>query len=169
MRAFALSLAAVGLLALSAPTQAQVSFSPVVGFDLEAEGPLIGLAFEVGAPLENLPLTPSIRPIAEVVFGGDESFGTDVDLTIIRARADLLARFDLGPDSNLSPYGFAGAGLEYIDVSVDTGIGGDFGDSDTEFIIAIGGGLEFTQFFAEADLGLSGGIEGLRIRAGYRF
>ena len=158
-------------LAIAVPAQAQVSFSPVVGYDLEAEGPLVGLAFEIGAPLQNLPLTPSIRPIVEYVFGGGDSFGgVDVNVSIIRARADLLARFDLGPDSQFSPYGFAGAGLEYIDVSIDGDLGvGGFDDSDTDFIIAIGGGAEFSRFFAEADLGLSGGTEGIRVRVGYRF
>ncbi|WP_420454871.1 outer membrane protein [Rubrivirga sp.] len=168
MRTFTLALV-LALIGLAAPATAQVSFSPVVGFDLEAEGPLVGLAFEIGAPLENLPLTPSIRPIVEYVFADSGDFGSQVDVSIIRARGDLLARFNLGPDSNLSPYGFAGAGIEYIDVSVDGGLGGGASASETEFIIAIGGGLEFTRFFVEGDLGLSGGVEGLRVRAGYRF
>ena len=150
-----LLLVAVTLLPF-ASAQAQVSFSPFVGYDLELEDPAIGLAFEIGAPLENLPLTPSIRPLVEYVFAGE-------NVTFIRANADLLARFTLGEESNIGPYAKAGLSLEYI--SVDT----DFGDgSDTDIALNIGGGAEFSSFFGELELGL-GGVDGLRIRAGYRF
>ncbi len=154
--ALALALAAVGL---AAPAQAQVSFSPLVGYDLELEGPSIGLAFEVGAPLANLPLTPSIRPLVEYVFVGDD-FGSD--FTFVRANVDLLARFAAGGPA-FQPYGKAGLSVEYASVDVGT-----VSSSDTDVALNIGGGVEFTRFLLEGELGL-GGVDGLRIRAGYRF
>ncbi|MGB3543403.1 hypothetical protein [Rubrivirga sp.] len=164
-------LLAAGLaLAIAVPAQAQTSFSPLVGYDLELSGLSVGLAFEVGAPLENLPLTPSIRPLIEYVFADDFGAGfagVDVDTQFIRAQADLIGRFELGPDSNFSPYVKAGAGIEFARTSVEIG-GVSDSNSNTELAINIGGGAEFTQFFVEGGLGLSG-VEGLRIRAGYRF
>ena len=164
-------LAALALFAL--PAQAQVAFSPIIGFDLEAEGPMIGLAFEVGAPLEGIPLQPAIRPLVEYIFADDgPGFGgiDGVDLSIIRAQVDLVGRFETSPGSTFLPYAKAGAGIEYISVSVDDdlGLGADFSESDTEFAVNIGGGVEFSRIFVEGGLGLTG-IEGIRVRAGYRF
>ena len=164
-------LAALALFAL--PAQAQVAFSPIVGFDLEAEGPMIGLAFEVGAPLEGVPLRPAIRPLVEYIFADDGPGLGDVDgfdLSIIRAQVDLIARFETSPGSTFLPYAKAGAGIEYISVSFDDdlGLGDDFDSSDTEFAVNIGGGAEFSRFFVEGGLGLTG-IEGIRVRGGYRF
>lgn len=147
------------LIALAAPAQAQLSFAPVVGYDLDAEGPSIGLAFEIGAPLTSIPLTPSFRPLVEYVFV-DGTGGADISL--IRANADLLARFQAGPTAAFQPY--AKAGVTVSNVSVD-GLDG----SDTDVGLNVGGGLEFTRIFVEGELGIGGTYDGFRIRGGYRF
>lgn len=154
-------LAALALVALATPARAQLSFSPVVGYDIEAEGPMVGLAFEIGAPLQGIPLTPSIRPLVEYIFFDD---GTDlVDTSVIRANADLIGRFNA--NDTFLPYAKAGLTLEYISVSSDFAEGSD---SETELSLNLGGGAEFNRVFVEGEYGL-GGIEGFRIRAGYRF
>ena len=156
------ALLALALL-VAVPAQAQISFSPLVGYDLQLEGPSIGLAFELATPLNGVPLQPAIRPLVEYVFV-DSPDG--VTFNFVRAQADLIARFETSPGASFLPYAKAGAGIEYFGVSGDGGFGGQA--SNTEFAINIGGGAEFTRFFVEGGLGLTG-AEGLRIRAGYRF
>ena len=151
-------LAALVLLAVPAQAQ-QFSFSPLVGYDLEAEGLMIGLAAEIGAPLQGIPLQPSVRPLVEYVFA-------DADIDVIRANADLIGRFESAPGAAFLPYAKAGLTLEYISVDVPDGV--DVDNSDTDLSLNIGGGAEFTRFFLEGEYGF-GGIEGFRVRAGYRF
>lgn len=148
---------------IAVPAQAQLSFAPIVGYDLELEGPSIGVAFELATPLNGVPLQPAIRPLVEYVFV-DSPDG--VTFNFVRAQADLIARFESSPGASFLPYAKAGAGIEYFGVSGDDFGGADA--SDTEFAINIGGGAEFSRFFVEGGLGLTG-AEGLRIRGGYRF
>ena len=104
------------VLAMAVPAQAQISFSPVVGYDLEADGPSIGLAFEVGGPLQSIPLAPSIRPLIEYVF---IDAPTGADFTFIRGNVDLIGRLALGAQSQFAPYAKAGVSIEYFDSGVD--------------------------------------------------
>lgn len=159
-----LSLLALALL-FAVPAQAQISFSPIVGYDLEAEGPMIGLAFEFATPIEGLPLQPAIRPLVEYVFLDAPD---NVTFNLVRAQADLIARFETSPGASFLPYAKAGIGIEYFSTDRD---GGEFGNSDTDLALNIGGGAEFSRFFLEGGLGLAGQeiSDGLRIRAGYRF
>lgn len=150
-------LAALVLFAL--PAQAQVSFSPFIGYDLEFEDPMIGLAFEVGTPIEGLPLTPSVRPLVEYIFAGE-------DVNVIRANADLIGRFEPSPGAAFQPYAKAGLVLTYVSFDDELDILED--NSDTDIGFNIGGGAEFTRFFGEAEYGF-GDFDGFRIRAGYRF
>ena len=155
MRTFALALAFLGLTALGSPATAQVSFSPLVGYDIDAEGLTLGLAFELNTQLASIPLQPAIRPSIEYVF-------VDSDDTYVRFDGDLIGRFDPGTLSFL-PYAKAGVTVEYI--SIDTGVGDA---SDTEVGLNLGGGAEFNRLFLEGAVGF-GDISDLRIRAGYRF
>ena len=149
-----LLLSALALVALATPAKAQLSFAPMVGYDLDAEALTVGLAFELGTQLSGLPLQPAIRPSVEYVF-------LDGDATYVRADGDLIGRFNAG--TSFQPYAKAGVTVEYI--SIDTG----FGDaSNTEVGLNLGLGAEFNRLFVEGALGV-GDISDLRVRAGYRF
>lgn len=146
---FALALAA----ALSLPSaRAQISFAPMVGYDIDAEALSLGIAFELATPIAALPLQPSIRPSAEYIFA-------DGDITYVRVDGDLIGRLNATP--TLQPYVKAGPTIEFV--SID-----GIDDSNTEVGINLGGGAEFNRIFVEGALGL-GDISDFRIRAGYRF
>jgi hypothetical protein len=157
MRTFALALSLLGLTAL-APAKAQVSFSPLVGYDIDAEALTVGLAFELGTQLTSIPLQPAIRPAVEYIF-------FDGDATYVRVDGDLIGRFEPVPGGAFLPYAKAGVTVEYFSVDVDIP-GVD--NSNTEVGLNLGGGAEFNRVFVEGALGL-GDISDLRIRAGYRF
>lgn len=144
-------LAAALVLLAAAPAQSQVSFAPLVGYDIDAEALTVGLAFELNTRLTSIPLQPAIRPSVEYVF-------IDGDATYVRADGDLIGRFEAG--QSFLPYAKAGVTVEYIDFD-------SFG-SNTEVGVNIGGGAEFSRLFVEGALGL-GDISDLRVRAGYRF
>ena len=150
------------LVLFAVPVQAQVSFSPFIGYDLEVEDPLIGLAVEVGAPLVGVPLTPSVRPLVEYIFAGE---GVDV----IRANADLIGRLDV-PAAPVGPYAKAGLVLTYVSTDVPDNLppGVEVDNSTTDLGLNIGGGAEFSSFFGELEYGF-GDFDGFRVRAGYRF
>ncbi len=161
MRPFALALT-LSLVGLAAPSQAQVSFSPTVGYDLDnpfGDGLSVGLAFELSTQLASLPLQPAIRPAVEYVFVDAD------DVTFVRANVDLLGRFSPMSGGAFLPYAKAGVTIEYF--NLDTAVFG-FDSSDTDVSLNVGGGVEFTRFFLEGELGL-GGYSDLRLRAGYRF
>ena len=146
-----LALAAVCCLA---PARAQASFSPLVGYDIDAEGFTIGLAAELGTTIGALPLAPSIRPSIEYIFA-------DSDVTYVRGDVDLIGRFS--PSPGVQPYVKLGPTIEYVSVDV---LGSS--SSNTEVGLNLGAGAEFNRLFVEGAFGL-GDISELRVRAGYRF
>ena len=152
MRTSILALALLGLAAVARPATAQVSFAPLVGYDIDAEALTLGLAFELNTQLTSIPLQPAIRPSVEYVF-------VDGDVTYVRADGDLIGRFAPGTLSFL-PYAKAGVTVEYFD--------SDLTDSNTEVGLNLGGGAEFNRIFLEGAVGF-GDISDLRVRAGYRF
>lgn len=149
------SLSAFALLALlAAPASAQISFAPMLGYDIDAEALTLGVAFELGTTIPALPLAPSIRPSVEYVFA-------DGDVTYVRADVDLVGRLQSTPQ--VQPYVKLGPTIEFVSFDV----AGE-SESNTEVGLNIGGGLEFNRVFVEGALGI-GDISDLRIRAGYRF
>lgn len=153
---------ALGAALLAAPASAQISFAPLLGYDIDAEALTLGVAFELGTTLPSLPLQPSIRPSVEYLFIGDEEIlGTTVSTTAVRVDGDLIGRLAATPQ--FQPYVKLGPTIEFVSVDVN-----GQSDSNTEVGLNIGGGLEFSRAFVEAALGL-GDISDFRIRAGYRF
>lgn len=150
---FLFALALTSLLML-APARAQVSFSPLVGYDIDAEAFTLGVAAELGLTVPSLPLAPSIRPSIEYVFA-------DSDVTYVRADVDLIGRFS--PSPGFLPYAMLGPTIEYV--SVDAG---NTNVSNTEIGLNLGAGAEFNRIFVEGILGI-GDISDFRVRAGYRF
>ncbi|WP_412062745.1 hypothetical protein [Rubrivirga sp. IMCC45206] len=144
-----LPLVLVALVSL-APARAQVSFVPLIGYDIDQKAATLGLAFEFAAPLVALPLQPAVRPSVEFVF-------FDSDATYVRGDGDLIARFDTG--GPLMPYAKGGVTIEYFD-------SGAF--DNTEVGLNLGGGVEVNRVFVEGAVGF-GDISDLRVRAGFRF
>ena len=145
---------ALGAAFLAAPASAQVSFAPLVGYDIDAEAFTLGVAFELGTQLPSLPLQPSIRPSVEYVFA-------DSDVTYVRADVDLVGRLQATPQ--VQPYLKLGPTIEFVSVDI-AGVS----ESNTEVGLNLGGGLEFNRVFVEGALGL-GDISDFRVRAGFRF
>ena len=143
-------------LAAAVPASAQFGFSPMVGYDLDAEAPTVGVAVELGLAVTSLPLSPAIRPSIEYVF-------VDSDVSFVRFDADLIGRFEATP--TVLPYAKAGLTVEVISVDVD---GANVDNSDTDIGLNLGGGIEFSRIFVEGAVGV-GSISNLRVRAGYRF
>ena len=138
--------------AAAVPASAQFAFSPMVGYDIDAEAATVGLAVELGTQLTSLPLQPAIRPSVEFVF-------VDSDVTYVRFDGDLIGRFQASP--GLLPYLKGGVTVEFISVDIVDA-------SSTEVGLNLGGGAEFNRVFVEGALGF-GDISDLRVRAGYRF
>ncbi len=146
--------ALAALFVLAAPARAQISFAPMVGYDIDYEGLSLGVAFELGTTIPALPLQPSIRPSVEFVFVGNNT-------SVVRGDLDLIGRFS--PSPGFLPYVKLGPTLEYVSVDAPGGNG-----SNTEIGLNLGAGAEFNRIFLEGALGL-GDISDFRIRAGYRF
>ena len=132
------------------PAQAQLSFSPLAGYDIDYEAPTVGLAFELNTNLSSLPLSPALRPSVEYVF-------LDGDASLIRFDGDLIGRIQAG--QSFLPYAKAGVTVEYLDLD---------GGSNTEVGLNLGGGAEFSRLFVEGAFGI-GDVSDVRVRAGYRF
>ena len=145
-------LLAAAVLALAAPSRAQVSFIPMAGYDIDYEALQIGLGAELGVTPGLLPFRASIRPSVEYVFVGD---GVD----LIRFNGDLIGRFAL-VGVPFRPYGKAGLAVEYLSA--------DGGGSNTDLGLNIGAGAEFDRLLAEVTLGI-GDISSARIGVGYKF
>lgn len=128
---FALLLAAV---AFATPrAEAQASFVPYLGFDLDAQSMLVG----VGADFNFLPDAPvglMIRPSAEYMFSGSGS-----DDNLIQLNGDVIADIAVGA-TGLDV--FAGGGLGYR--IVDSDVGGE-GAEGLGFNVL--GGAEFGTGF----------------------
>ncbi len=153
---------ALGAAFLAAPASAQISFAPLLGYDIDYESLTLGVAFELGTQLPSLPLQPSIRPSVEYVFGESEEIaGVDVGSSAVRVDVDLVGRLAATPQ--FQPYLKLGPTIEFLMVDV-----GNDSETNTEVGLNLGGGLEFNRVFVEGALGL-GDISDVRIRAGYRF
>src|SRR5690606_10405835 len=155
-----LLLAVLGLALAATPARAQLGFSPMVGYDIDYEGFMVGLGFELGLTPGLLPIQAAIRPSAEYVFVDN------VDL--FRINGDLIGRFS-PPAAPISPYGKAGVAFEFASINDCEDIPGiDIDCSSTEVGINLGGGVLFNNLFVEGTLGLMD-ISDFRIAAGYRF
>jgi len=162
--------------------QAQFTLMPYLGYNLDAEGFLVGIGGEFAAPFEISNLILSVRPSVEYTF--TDSFGgigidsDDVSVTFIQINGDVIADFST-PGATIAP--FAGAGLAIVSTSVDIdGIDcDDFGldCSSTDFGLNLLGGvtfpgaLGFGDPFAQGRLTLADGsaisiLGGLRIPLG---
>lgn len=155
-------LASLAAVALAAPASAQISFAPMIGYDIDYEAAMIGLGFEFALPQNAVPLTVAVRPSVEYLFLGDGSDLGGIDQSVFRVNGDLIGRFGQ-PGPALSPFVKAGLGLEVA--SFDTGT---VSDTNTEVGLNLGAGAEYNRFFGEATLGV-GNISSTRIGIGYRF
>lgn len=154
-----LLLAVLGLFLAAAPARAQITFMPMVGYDIDYEAFQVGLGFEFGITPGILPISLGIRPSVEYVFV-DEIANVNADL--FRVNGDVIGRLS-PPLAPLGFYGKAGVGVEFISVEV-AGVS----DSNTEVGANLGGGVIFNNFFVDGTLGL-GDISDFRINVGYRF
>lgn len=154
-------LSALAAVALAAPASAQVSFVPMVGYDIDYEAAMIGLGFEFALPQNAVPLTVAVRPSVEYLFLGDGS-DLGIDQSVFRVNGDLIGRFGQSGRA-LSPYAKAGLALEVA--SFDTGT---VSDTNTEVGLNLGAGAEYNRFLGEVTLGI-GDISSTRIAVGYRF
>ncbi|SRR5690606_6806708 len=118
MRRFLLSFALLGLVLAAAPAQAQISFMPYAGYNLEYEEFLIGVGARFGAPLA-FPVALSIQPSIETSLS---------DPTYVQADALLVAQLGTG---SVAPYAGAGLGMIFPDVG------------DTELGLSVAGGVNF--------------------------
>jgi hypothetical protein len=158
-----LLLAVLGLFLAAAPARAQLHFSPMVGYDIDYEAFMAGLAFELALTPGILPVQAAIRPSVEYVFTSDDEIaGFDSSIDVFRVNGDLIGRFS-PPAAPLSPYGKAGVALEFISFEIL-----DESESETEVGINLGAGVLFNSFFVEGTLGLLD-VSDFRIAAGYRF
>ncbi len=141
-------------LALAAPSRAQITVVPLVGYDIDYKAVQLGAGVELGVTPSVLPFRALIRPSAEYVFGSDGGDGSTV-----RLNGDLLGRFAL-PGVPFQPYGKVGLGVELKSP--------DVGDSSTGLGLNLGVGGAFDRVLAEVTLGI-GDISSARIGVGYRF
>jgi hypothetical protein len=160
MRTPSLLIALAAVVFAAAPARAQLSFSPMVGYDIDYEAFMVGLGFELGITPGVLPVQAAIRPSVEYLFLDDEG-GDAVSTDLFRVNGDLIGRFS-PPAAPLRPYAKAGVGVEIFSVEV-------LGESETETEVGVnlGAGVLFSNFFVEGTLGL--GISDFRVAAGYRF
>ncbi|MEO1629907.1 MAG: hypothetical protein AAFU38_03955 [Bacteroidota bacterium] len=136
--------------------QAQFSLFPYIGYNIDAEGFLIGIGGEFVAPFEISNLDLTIAPSVEYVFTEDfeDPFGNaDVSTSIIQINGDVIARFN--PQGSFVPY--AGAGLAIVIFSVEQDISG-FDASDTDIGINILGGAAFPGVLGFGDPFVQGRI-----------
>lgn len=112
---------------LAAPVRAQSAFVPYVGYNIEDEDFILGLAFRLGLPIQSQ-VGLSLQPGVEYQFAGID------DLTVAQFNADVLAHFRSSP--SITPYAGAGIGILYLSA-------GD--ESETEFGLNLLGGVEFSD------------------------
>lgn len=133
------------LLALVLPftaqrAEAQFSFIPYLGYNLDAEKLLIGVGTEFDFPVA-APVDLGIRPAVEYMFVDD--------MTWLQINGDVIARF--GSNPSLKPY--AGAGLAILYTSFDCEGPSEFCDmidtSNTDVGLNLLGGAQFGTGFAQ--------------------
>jgi hypothetical protein len=159
----------VAVLAVSIPlmaprAEAQISFMPYLGYDLDAESLLIGVGAEFGfLQLETLAL--NIRPSAEYFFIGDSGI-EGLSTTFMQFNGDVTAELPVG-GPGLAVFAGAGLALRYASVEFM-----NQSESDTSFGVNILGGVEFgggfVTPFAQGRLTLGDGSSAFAILGGVK-
>ncbi len=142
-------LLAVAALALAAPSHAQITLVPMVGYDIDYKALSVGGGVELALSPGLLPFQAAVRPSAEYVFVGN-------GLNLVRINGDVLGRFGL-VGVPFRPYGKAGVAVE---------IGS--GSSNTDVGLNLGAGAEFDRALAEVTIGI-GSVSSARLAVGYPF
>ncbi|HYE96014.1 MAG TPA: hypothetical protein VD962_07360 [Rubricoccaceae bacterium] len=104
-----LALLTLVLVAVGPSASAQTSFIGMGGYNIDAEGFLVGLGARFGVPFGGPALNLALQPTIETVLIGD-------GVTYIQGDVNVVAAF--GGGGSLSPY--AGAGLAIAHTSFDT-------------------------------------------------
>ena len=138
---FALALVA----ALAAPrADAQFSLIPYAGYNLDAEGAVVGIGGEFAAPFSAGSLVLAIRPSVEYIFTEtiENPLGDDISSTALQINGDVITRF--AASGSIQPYAGAGLAIYYFNQDeIDLGFGVTTGGSSTDIGLNILGGVEF--------------------------
>lgn len=133
---------AVAIPFMAPRADAQFTFIPYAGYDLEFEALFVGAAVEFALPVAGFPVGLAIRPGAEYYFLESNDF---FNQSLFQINGDVVA--ELMPDGPIGVY--AGAGLAIGFFSFDTDFGfGEINGSDTELGLNLFGGAEFGTGFA---------------------
>lgn len=131
---------AIAALALVAPrAEAQFSFMPYAGYDIERSEPLVGVGVEFGVLQGALPVGLVLRPSADYFFTTEfEEGGARFNEDLFVLNADLIAR--LSPPGGFGVYAGAGLGAAFSSIrNVIT----EVEDNSTELGLNLIGGVEF--------------------------
>lgn len=142
---------AAAVLALAAPSRAQISLVPMVGYDIDYGAPMVGGGVELALPSGLLPFRTAIRPSAEYIFRDGNSSNGDAR---IRLNGDLIGRVAV-VGVPFRPYGKAGIAFESASFDKE------------KLGLNLGVGAEFDRLLVEATAGF--GVSAARIAVGYRF
>ena len=119
--------ALVGMLGVPASAFAQVEAGPLLAYHTDAEA--VGIGAYVGIPIASVPGLAIVPDFTWFFPDGFDYF---------EINGDVAYNFEVGPDSPVTPFAFAGLNIARTSVEA-----GGFSASSTDVGLNLGGGVNF--------------------------